>query len=163
MCTYALVGVPPGGEADMPDRGEKTIGALVSELTREVRTLFRKELNLFAAEIKEKLTEIAKDALAIGMGVTMLYFGTFVLIAAVVLGLATVMPAWGAALLVAAAFFGTGIALVQRGRKNLVQLDKKPEQTVETLKETVQWAKTLTSGSRRRRRFASKSDTRKAI
>jgi uncharacterized membrane protein YqjE len=147
----------------MPERGEKTIGELVSELTREVRTLFRQEMNLLVTELKEKVTDIAKDALAIGVGVTMLYFGFFVLIAAVVLGLATVMPAWGAALLVAAVFIAAGMVLVQGGRRNLVQLDKKPEQTVETLKETVQWAKTLTSGSRRRRRFASKSDTRKAI
>jgi hypothetical protein len=151
------------GEAEMPERGEKTIGALFSELTQEVRTLFRQEMNLFVAEIKEKLVDIAKDALAIGVGVTMLYFGSFVLIAALVLGLATVMPAWGAALLVAAAFIGTGIVLVQRGRRNLAQLDKKPEQTVETLKETVQWAKTLTNASRRRMRSASRSDTRKAI
>lgn len=147
----------------MPETGNKTIGGLVTELTRELRTLLRQEQDLFVAEMKEKLIDIAKDTLEIGLGVAMLYFGSLVLIAAIVLGLATVMPAWGAALVVAAVIIGTGVALVLTGRKNLVQLDKKPGQTVETLKETVQWAKTLRNSSRRRTRFANKSDTRKAI
>ncbi|WP_183353102.1 phage holin family protein [Geomonas silvestris] len=147
----------------MPEREQKTIGALFTELTREVRTLFRQELELFLAEMKAKVTDIAKDTLAVGLGAALLYFGAFALIAAIVLGLATVMPAWGAALLVAVAFLGTGVVLVQRGLKNFAQLDKKPEETVATLKETVQWAKTLRNSSRRRTRFANKYDTRKAI
>jgi hypothetical protein len=147
----------------MPEKGEKTIGELVSELTREVRTLFRQELDLFAAEMKEKLTDIALDAAAIGLGAVLLYFGSLVLLAALVLALASFMPAWGAALLVAAAFIGAGLVLVLKGRKNLVQLEKKPEQTMETLKETVTWAKTLRLRSPRRTRFASKSGIQKAI
>ena len=149
----------------MPEKGEKSIGELVSELTQELRTLFRQELELFSAEIKEKMTNIAIDAAGIGLGVVLLYFGSLVLLAAMVLGLASVMPAWGAALLVAAAFIGAGVILVLNRLHDLAQLKTKPEQTVETLKETVQWAKTLRlrSGSPRRKRFASKSGIRKAI
>jgi uncharacterized membrane protein YqjE len=149
----------------MPDKGEKSIGQLVTELTQELRTLFRQELELFTAEMKDKLANVIKDTVAIGLGAVMLYFGTFVLLAAIVLILATFMPAWGAALLVAAVFIGTGVALVQKGRKDLTHLEKKPVQTTQTLKETVQWAKTLRlrSTSPRRSGFASRSGTRKAI
>ena len=149
----------------MPEKGERSIGALVSELLQEVRTLFRQELELFTAEMKEKLAKIAKDAVAIGAGAALIYYGSFVLVAAIVLGLATVMPAWGAALLVAAAFLLTGFVLVQKGRKDLKQMEKKPEQTMETLKETVTWAKTLrlSRSSPRRTGFAQKSAIRKAI
>lgn len=149
----------------MPEKGEKTIGELVSELTKELQTLFRQELELFTAEMKEKMAKVAKDMIAIGVGAFLIYSGFFVLLAAAVLGLATLMPAWGAALLVATAFLASGFALVQKGRKDLTQMEKKPEQTTETLKETVQWAKTLklTSSGPRRTGFANKSDTRKAI
>jgi len=147
----------------MPEREQKSIGELFAELTREVRTLFRQELALLLTELKEKATEIAKDLLAVGLGAALLYFGSFALVAAIVLGLATVLPAWGAALLVAAVFMGAGIMLVQRGRKNFAQLDTKPEGTVAALKETVQWAKSLRNISRRRTRSANRSDTRKAI
>ena len=149
----------------MPEKGEKTIGELVSELTGELRTLFRQELELVTAEMKEMMANVTKDTVAIGVGGVLIYSGFLVLLAAIVLGLATVMPAWGAALLVAAAFIGIGVVLVQKGRKDLTQMEKKPEQTTQSLKETVTWAKTLRlrSSSRRLTGFASKSGIRKAI
>ena len=149
----------------MPEKGEKSIGELVSELTQELRTLFRQELELFTAEMKEKMAHVAKDTVAIGVGGFLIYSGFFVLLAAIVLVLATFMPAWGAALLVAIAFIGIGFALVRKGRKDLTQMEKKPEQTAETLKETIKWAKTLklTSSTPRRTGFGNKSGIRKGI
>ncbi|MBJ6802695.1 phage holin family protein [Geomonas propionica] len=145
------------------DKGEKTIGELVSELTGEVRELFRQELDLFTAEMKEKLVALAKDTAAIGVGGVLVYTGFLVLLAAIVLGLATVMPAWGAALVVAIGLIAIGAVLVLKGGKDVKEMDAKPEETVGALKETVQWAKTLKLTSSRRRGFASKSGTRKAI
>lgn len=127
----------------MPEKGEKSIGQLLTELTRDFRTLFRQELELFSAEMKEKMRVVARDAVGIGAGAFLLYAGFFVLLAAMVLGLATVMPAWGAALVIAAPLMVVGFALVQKARKDLTNLEKKPEQTTEALRETVQWAKTL--------------------
>ena len=149
----------------MPERGEKSIGQLFSELTSELRTLFRQELELFTTEMKEKSKVLAKDAAAIGVGAFVVYCGVLVLLAAMVLGLATVMPAWGAALVVAAVFLVAGFVLIQYGRKDLSHMEMKPEQTADTVKETVQWAKTLkhTSSTPRRTGFASRSGIRKAI
>jgi predicted phage tail protein len=149
----------------MPEKGERSIGQLVSELTLELRTLFRQEMQLFTAEMKEMMAKVAKDTIAIVAGGVLIYSAFLVLLAAMVIGLATFMPAWGAALLVAIAFMGIGLILVQKGRKDLTQMEKKPEQTTESLKETVQWAKSLRprSSSPRRTSFASKSDIRKAI
>ncbi|MBU5636258.1 phage holin family protein [Geomonas sp. Red69] len=147
----------------MADKGERTIGELVSELAGEVRLLFRQELDLFTVEMKEKVVEVAKDTAAIGVGGVLIYTGFLVLLAAVVLGLATVMPAWGAALLVAAGLIAIGAVLVLKGGKDVREMDAKPEQTVGALKEAVQWAKTLRLTSSRRRGSASKSGIRKAI
>ncbi|HBG05287.1 MAG: hypothetical protein A2075_20770 [Geobacteraceae bacterium GWC2_58_44] len=149
----------------MPEKRERSIGELFSELTQELRALLRQELELFTAEMKEKMAKVAKDAVAIGAGGVLIYFGSLLLLAAIVLGLATFMPAWGAALLVAIAFIGIGFALVQKGRKDLAQMEKKPVQTTESLKETAKWAKSLrlTSSSPRRTGFASKSGIRRAI
>ncbi|QWV92143.1 phage holin family protein [Geomonas oryzisoli] len=147
----------------MADKGEKSIGELVSELTGEVRLLFRQELDLFTAEMKEKVVAVAKDAAAVGVGGVLLYTGFLVLVAAIVLGLATVMPAWGAALLVAVGLIAIGAVLVLKAGKDVKEMDAKPEQTVGALKETVQWAKTLRLTNSRRRGSASKSGIRKAI
>lgn len=144
---------------------EKSIGELFTELVQEVRTLFRQEMELFTTEMKEKITHVGKDAAAIVVGGVLLYSGLLVLLAAAVLGVATFMPAWGAALLVAIVVLAIGFILVQKGRKDLTQMEVKPEKTTETLKETAQWAKTLRlpSSSPRRTGFGSTSGTRKAI
>lgn len=149
----------------MPEKTDRSIGQLVSELTQELRTLLRQEMDLFTVEMKEKLSKAAKDAVAIGVGGVFIYSGFLVLLAAMVLGAATFLPDWGAALLVATVFIVLGFVLVQKGRKDLKQMEVKPEQTAESLKETAQWAKTLrlSSSGPRQTSFASKSDTRKAV
>lgn len=149
----------------MPEKRDKTIGELVSELGGELRELLRQELGLFAAEMKEKLAHAARDVAAIAVGGVLLYTGLLVLAAAVVLGLATIMPAWGAALLVALGLLSIGAVLVLKGGKDVREMDAKPTQTMGALKETVKWAKTLrfTNSTHRRTRFASKSGIRKAI
>ncbi|TGU70747.1 phage holin family protein [Geomonas terrae] len=149
----------------MPEKNEKTIGELVSELGGELRDLLRQELGLFAAEMKEKVVHAAKDAAAIVVGGVLLYTGLLVLTAAIVLGLATIMPAWGAALLVALGLLAMGAVLVLKGGKDVKEMDAKPTQTMGALKETVKWAKTLRfmSSTHRRTRFASRSGIRKAI
>ena len=110
----------------MPGKGGKSIGELVSELTQEVRTLFRQELELFTVKMKEKMAISAKDATTIGLGGIVIYFGILVLLATLVLGLATVMPAWGAALLIATVLIVVGFAMVQKGRKELMQVEMNP-------------------------------------
>jgi len=108
----------------MPRSGEKTIGELASELMHELRTLFRQELELFTAEVKEKMACVVKASATIAVGVFLIYSGYLVLLAALVLGFATFMPAWGAALLVAAAFFVIGFVLAKKGRKDLAKMKK---------------------------------------
>jgi uncharacterized membrane protein YqjE len=149
----------------MSGKGGKSIGELVSELIQEVRTLFRQELELFTVEMKEKMAIIARDAATIGLGGIVIYYGILVLLAALVLGLATVMPAWGAALLTATVLIMVGFAMVQRGRKELMQVEMKPVETTQTLKETVKWAQTLRlrKSNPRPTGFANKSGIRKAI
>lgn len=148
----------------MTEKDERSMGTLVTELTHELRALFRQEMDLFTVEMKEKTTKAVKDAAAIGVGGVLLYTGFLVLVAAVVLGLAEVMPAWGAALVVAGVFLAVGVALVLMGGKDLKQMEVKPEQTTESLKETAKWMKTLRLPSGpRRTRFASRSGVRKAI
>lgn len=148
----------------MPEKGERPIGELVSELTHELQTLFQQEMELFRTEILEKMEKVVKDAAAIGVGVIILYSGFLVLLAAMVLGVATFMPAWAAALLVAIAFIVIGFALVQKGRKDLTQMAMKPEQTTESLKEAAKWVKTLRlpSSSPQRTGFGKRSGTRSA-
>lgn len=148
----------------MPERGEKPLGELFSELLHEVQTLFRQEMALFRTETIDKVKHVAIDAGAMMVGGVLLYTGFLVLVAAVVLGVAVFLPAWGAALIVACLLFAVGAALLVKGGKDLKQMEIKPEQTAESLKETARWAKTLrVHSSPRPSGFGKTSGTRNAI
>ena len=119
----------------------RSLAELFSELALETRTLLRKEMELLRTEMKDKMTGMVKDVAAIGIGGVLLLFSFLTLIAAIVFGVAEFLPLWISALLVSILLGVTGFVFVQKGRKDLSQLNIKPEKSTATIKETVQWAK----------------------
>ena len=130
-------------------RGAPT-GELVKGLSEQTATLVRKELNLAKAELAEKgkVAGVGAGMLG-GAGIAgLLALGT--LTACIVLLLAEAMEAWVAALIVTAIYAAVagGLALVGRDRVK-EGMPPAPEQTVETVKEDVQWAKTRAKSAKR--------------
>ena len=118
-------------------------GELVKELSREVSQLVREEVALAKAEMTQK----GKQA---GIGAGMLS-GAAVLgltavggsMATLILLLDLAMPAWLAALIVTVAYGAAAAVLALRGKQRLTDATPPtPEQTIESVKEDVQWAKT---------------------
>ena len=64
------------------------------------------------------------------------------LTACLILALNAVMPAWLAALLVAVVYGIVAYVLVKQGQARIKRAPVVPEQTVETVKEDVEWART---------------------
>jgi uncharacterized membrane protein YqjE len=129
---------------------EQPMGELFKQLSNELSTLVRQELKLAQAEMTEKGKKAGIGAgLFGGAGiVVLLALGT--LTACVVGLLATAMDFWVAALIVTALYgvLAGGLALTGKNRVSEAT-PPVPEQTVETVKEDVQWAKTqLPSGSK---------------
>lgn len=130
-------------EAPDPTLREQHLGELFKQLSDDVSVLVRQELKLAQAEMTEK----GKQA---GVGVSL--FGAAGLLALLALGsltafliavLATGMKVWLAALIVTVVYgaFAGALALVGKNRVSEAT-PPVPEQTIETVKEDVQWAKT---------------------
>jgi hypothetical protein len=127
------------------DVTQASVGQLISEVTSDLSTLMRQELDLAKAEVK---TEVAKAGKGAGMlggagyaGHLTVLFVSLTLMWA--LGDLFDHLAWGA--LVVALIWGIAAAVLYvKGREQLKRVNPKPEQTVETLKEDVQWAKNRT-------------------
>jgi xanthine/uracil permease len=120
---------------------DRSLGELFGDLTREISTLVRQEVNLAATELGDKATRVGKDIGYLAIGGAVAYAGFLALLAAVVIGLAGFMPWWLSALVVGAVVAGIGYFLIQRGIGELKRIDLAPRQTIGTLKEDVQWAK----------------------
>ena len=126
------------------------MGELFKELSSDLSTLVRQELQLARAEMTEK----GKQA-GFGVGmfggagiVGLLAAGT--LSACVIAALALAMSVWLAALIVTVVYLAVAGVLALVAKKRVSRATPPvPEQTVETVKEDVQWAKTqLPSGSK---------------
>ena len=131
------------------DPRERGIGELVKDLAGQTSTLVRQEIKLAQAEVTEKGKVAGRGAgLLAGAGVAaLLMLGT--LTAVLVVALDSALPLWLAALIVTLLWGIVAAVLAQTGRKALQAATPPAPQTVETLKEDIQWAKTQTgSGSR---------------
>lgn len=112
---------------------EKTIGTLISDLTRDITTLFRQEIRLVKTEMTEKVEQAESGVTMLAVGGAVAYAGLLILLAAAVLGLSLYLEPWLAALIVAAVVLIIGLIMVAKGKSNLKARNFVPEKTVESL------------------------------
>jgi uncharacterized membrane protein len=124
------------------ERQEASAAALVKQLSEQTSRLVRQEVEL----AKVELTEKGKRA---GVGAGM--FGAAGLFGLYALGaLTTGMATWLAALIVAAVWGAIAGVMALTGKKQVKQaVPPVPEDTVESVKEDVQWTKARAQQGRR--------------
>jgi len=123
------------------DVGQVSVGELVGEVLQDVSTLIRKEIDLAKAEVREEVTKAGKGVGMLGGAGVAGWFTLMFLSLTVAWLLDTWMPLWVAGLIVTVLWGIGATVLALQGRNKLRQVNPKPEQTVETLKEDVQWAR----------------------
>ena len=131
-------------------RREESMGELFKELSDDLSTLMRQELALAQAEMTKKGKQV-------GLGIGMLGAAGIVGVvtylaftAALIALLSTAMRVWIAALIITVLYAIVAGILALTGKNRVAEATPPvPEQTTETLKEDVQWAKTqMPSGKR---------------
>lgn len=123
----------PTAQAD--DLSQVSVGDLIGEVSRDLSTLMRQELELAKVEIK---TEVAKTGKAAGMLGGAGFAGYMVLLFLSISlwwGLENVMDAGWAALIVAAIWAVIGAVLFVTGRNTMRTVNPKPERTVDTVQQ----------------------------
>lgn len=120
----------------------ESAGQLLKQFSEDTATLIRKEMELAKAELTEKGKKASKGAGMFG-GAGLFGLGAFAaLTACLILVLAEAMDAWVAALIVAAVYGAVAGVLALQGKQKVEEAaPPQPEQTIETVKEDVQWAK----------------------
>ena len=132
----------PDGPGDLRER---PIGDLLKQLSEETTRLVHQELELAKAELTQKGKQAGIGAGLFGAAGVMGLLAAAALTTCFILLLAMAMPAWLAALIVAVVYAGVAAVLAVRGRDRVKQaVPPVPEQTIETVKEDVQWAKNQT-------------------
>ncbi|MBJ7455669.1 MAG: phage holin family protein [Thermoleophilia bacterium] len=125
------------------EREEASIGELLRRLSEDTSELVRQEMALARAELTEQGKQVGIGAGLLGGAAVATLLALGALTAAVIAGLDEIVPLWLAATIAAALWAAIAGALALRGRGEVREATPPAAQTVETVKEDVQWAKTL--------------------
>ena len=138
---------PPTAPRDLR---EESMGALFAQLSDDLSTLMRQELRLAQAEMTEKGKKAGVGIGMFGGAGIVTFLALQALTACLIALLATAMDVWIAALIITAIYAAGAGVLALTGKRQVSEATPPVlEQTVDTLKEDVQWAKTqLPSGKR---------------
>ncbi len=132
-----MAGTDTGG-----DLRERSVPELLKQLSTETSTLVKQELDLAKAELTQQGKRAGLGAGFIGGGALfgLGAFGAFTAMLIALLGLA--MDTWIAALIVTVVYGAIAAVLALRGKDKIQEATPPTPQTVETVKEDVEWAKT---------------------
>jgi len=120
---------------------DRSMQELWADMAKGTSTLFRQELELAKIETKEQLTRAGKAG-AIFSAAGIAGFMALQLVSfAAAWGLAAVLPDGLAFLIVGIVYAVVALVLLKAARKQAAEVSLVPQQTVETLREDVQWAK----------------------
>jgi hypothetical protein len=129
---------------------ERPIGEVAKSLTSDLSLLLRQEIDLAKAEMAEKGRTAAPGLGMFGGAGIVALCAAGALTAFLILVLSTFLPDWAAALVVGAVLATVAYVLIQQGKERVADAGPPvPEQTIETVKEDVEWAKTRASSARK--------------
>jgi hypothetical protein len=122
-------------------RDDRSLGQLFGDLSRQLGTLVRQEIDLAKTETTSRVTALGRDAAMIGAGAALGYAALLVGLIGIGFLLAELgLETWLAFVAVAVIVGVVAAVLIQQGRARLEQADPVPRQTIETLKEDAAWA-----------------------
>jgi hypothetical protein len=133
------VNTVPENNADLRER---PMGDLLKQLAQETSTLVRQEMELAKAEVSEKGRQAGKGVGMFGAAGIVGLLALGALTAAAILALDLAVAGWLAALIVAAVWAATAGLLALAGKGRVQEATPPAPQTVETVKEDIEWAKT---------------------
>ena len=120
-----------------------TVTELLTGLMNDVLTLLRQEVSLAKHELRAELRTVILAVVSLGAGGGVAALGGVLLILMLVhlLQALTGLPLWACYGIVGGLFAGAGGVLLVLGQRKLARMRLVPQDTVETMKENVQWIK----------------------
>jgi membrane protein implicated in regulation of membrane protease activity len=120
---------------------ERSLSELLSDVTTEIATLFRKEVELAKAETGEQVSRAAKAGGMLGAAAVIGFLDLILFSFAAAWALSEVVPEGVAFAIVGVLFAVVAGVLAMAGKKRLANVNPVPNQTVQTLRDDVQVAK----------------------
>jgi uncharacterized membrane protein YqjE len=131
-------------DVDHGIENRRSVAAIVQNIANNLQDIVRGEIRLAKAEMTERGKQMSKAAGILAGGAGLLLVAALLLVVTVVAALSLVMPVWAAALLTGVVLAGAGGAMVFIGRQRLKASRLRPDATIESVREDVEWLKQQT-------------------
>lgn len=128
----------------MPQNTEPTFTQLFQDAFSSIREIIRSEVQLAKTETREEIGKAGRAGAILGGGIVLTLYALGLALLAGVTALSLLVATWLAFLIVAVVVGIAAAFLIGSGRRKLQQVDLKPQRTVTTMKENLQWAKQQT-------------------
>jgi len=139
---------PEGGAFEReraPDNrtNDTTVADLISGLVGDAQQLVRREIDLAKREVSIEVDKVKQGAVALGIGAGLAVIGALLLGHMLVYLVQTLtgLSLWVSYLIVGAIFAIAGGLLLMQGIQRMKQVDPMPRETIESVKEDIQWIK----------------------
>ncbi len=138
---------PDGGafERAAPDNraGDTSVSDLISGLVNDAQQLVHREIDLAKREVAIEVDKVKRGAVALGAGIGLALIGALLLAHMLVYLVQTLtgLSLWVSYLIVGAVFAIGGGVLLMQGIKRMKDVDPLPRETIESVKEDIQWIK----------------------
>jgi hypothetical protein len=138
-----VTSTPPydSGSTATGGQDQRSLGQIVSDVTQDITTLIRQEMDLAKTEIKQEMSKAGKGAGLLGGAGVAGYFVLLFLSLTAMFGLGEAMDLWLAALIVTVVWGVVAAVLAVVGKKAIQESNPQLPETQQTLKEDVRWAK----------------------
>lgn len=127
---------------DVETEARPSLTHLVGGIVQDAQQLARQQLTLFQVELKNDIRRTARGAIPLVAGIFVCLIGASAAALAVAHLLPTIwprLPLWGGLAIVGGTLIGLGAVLVVVGRRYLAGFNPPPVETVQGLKENIQW------------------------
>jgi hypothetical protein len=126
----------------MMETEDRSLRQLLGDLSENIATLFRKEIQLARAETSEKITQVGVAIGAIAGGAILALAALIILLQALVIGLTEAgIPAGWSALIVGVVVAVIAYILIHKGTNDLKAGNLAPDRTMSSLRRDAQVAK----------------------
>jgi len=135
---------PPPGDAryQQPGSGSgESIGSILSGLLTDLQGMVRGEIALARAEVKEDVSTMGRAAGELAAAAFLGLTGFIFLMLGATYVLNIWMRMWIAAAIVGVVLLAVAAILGMNGKSKLSATSLKPDQTIDSVKETAEWAK----------------------
>jgi uncharacterized membrane protein YqjE len=119
----------------------RSVGQIVGDISADMSTLIRQEMDLAKTELKQEVAKVGKGAGMFGGAGVAGFLTLFFVSLALTYLLDNWMPVELAALIVAVVWGIVAAVLAMRGRNEIKEANPQLPTTQQTIKEDVQWAK----------------------